>query len=68
MRIPRRRFLNLAAGAVVVPALPLIARAPTYPKRPVRIIGGFPAGGTVDIIARLTGKWLAERLGQQVTI
>jgi len=68
MRIPRRRFLNLAAGAVVVPALPLIARAQTYPKRPVRIIGGFPAGGTVDIIARLTGKWLAERLGQQVTI
>ena len=68
MKIPRRRFLNLAAGAVVVPALPLIARAQTYPKRPVRIIGGFPAGGTVDIIARLTGKWLAERLGQQVTI
>jgi len=45
----------LAAGAFVVPALPHIARAQTYPKRPVRIIGGFPAGGTVDIIARLTG-------------
>src|SRR5580704_6864003 len=68
MRIPRRRFLNLAAGAVVVPALPLIARGDTYPSRPVRIIGGFPAGGTVDIIARLTGQWLAERLGQQMII
>jgi tripartite-type tricarboxylate transporter receptor subunit TctC len=68
MKIPRREFLHLAAGAVAVPALPRIARAQTYPKRPVRIIGGFPAGGTVDIIARLTGKWLTERLGQQVTI
>jgi tripartite-type tricarboxylate transporter receptor subunit TctC len=68
MKFPRRRFLHLAAGAAALPAVSRFARADTYPSRPVRIIGGFPAGGTVDIIARLTGQWLAERLGQQMII
>jgi tripartite-type tricarboxylate transporter receptor subunit TctC len=68
MKFPRRRFLHLAAGAAALPAVWRFARADTYPSRPVRIIGGFPAGGTVDIIARLTGQWLAERLGQQMII
>src|SRR6185369_17052126 len=66
MKFSRRRFLHLAAA--VLPALSRVARAETYPSRPVRIICGFPAGGTVDIIARLTGQWLAERLGQQMII
>jgi tripartite-type tricarboxylate transporter receptor subunit TctC len=67
MKLPRRTFLQLAAG-FALPAVSRFARADTYPSRPVRIIGGFPAGGTVDIIARLTGQWLAERLGQQMII
>ena len=67
MKSSRRRFLHLAAAAVL-PAWSCVARADTYPARPVRIIGGFPAGGTVDIIARLTGQWLGERLGQQMII
>jgi tripartite-type tricarboxylate transporter receptor subunit TctC len=65
MKSSRRRFLHLAAAAVL-PALSRVANTDTYPARPVRIIGGFPAGGTVDIIARLTGQWLCERLGQQI--
>ncbi len=60
----RRHFLELAAGAGLWPAVPLIARADTYPSRPVRIIAGFAAGGGVDISARLIGQWLNERLGQ----
>ena len=68
MRFPRRRFLQLAAGTVSLPAVAHIARAQTYPTRPVRIIVGFPAGGTVDILARILGQWLADRLGQQVII
>ncbi len=60
----RRHFLELAAGAGLLPAVPLIARADTYPSRPVRIIAGFAAGGGVDISARLIGQWLNERLGQ----
>ena len=67
MKSSRRGFLHLAAAAVL-PAWSCVARADTYPARPVRIIGGFPAGGTVDIIARLTGQWLGERLGQQMII
>ncbi len=68
MRIRRRKFLHLAVGAVALPALPHLAFALEYPARPVRIVVGFPAGGPGDIIARLTGKWLSERLGQSFFI
>jgi tripartite-type tricarboxylate transporter receptor subunit TctC len=64
MNLPRRQFLHLAAGVVALPAVSGIARAQTYPARPVRIIVGFAAGGPQDIIARLVGQWLSERLGQ----
>jgi tripartite-type tricarboxylate transporter receptor subunit TctC len=64
----RRRFLHLATGAVVLPAVSRFAWAQTYPTRPVRIIVGFPAGGNTDIIARLIGQWLNERLGQPFII
>jgi tripartite-type tricarboxylate transporter receptor subunit TctC len=65
---PRRRFLRLAAGAAVLPAVSRFAWAQAYPARPVRIIVGFAAGGTTDIISRLIGQWLSERLGQQFVI
>ena len=68
MTIPRRRFLRLAAGAAVLPAWPRIVRAESYPSRPVRIIVPVPAGGALDIIARLTGQWLTEHLGQPFVI
>src|SRR5262245_51271570 len=64
----RRRFLHLAAGAAALPAVSRIARAQTYPLRPVRIIVGFPPGGTADIVARLMGQRLSERLGQPFVI
>src|SRR3954452_6829636 len=64
----RRNFLHLAAGAVALPAVSRIARAQTYPSRPVRIIVPFAPGGSTDIIARLMGQWLSERLGQQFVI
>src|SRR5262245_33372454 len=64
MKLPRRQFLHLAAGAVAMPVLPRIARAQAYPTRPVRIIVGFPAGGAFDILARLMGQRLSERLSQ----
>jgi tripartite-type tricarboxylate transporter receptor subunit TctC len=64
----RRTFLHVAAGAAVLPVLPRIARAQTYPRRPVRIIVGFAPGGPQDIVARLMGQWLASRLGQQFVI
>jgi tripartite-type tricarboxylate transporter receptor subunit TctC len=68
MRFSRRQFLHLAAGAVAFPAVSRIARAQTYPTRPVRLIVGFPPGGASDITARLMGQWLSERLGQQFVI
>src|SRR6516162_8344725 len=64
MKLPRRNFLRLAAGAVALPAVSRIARAQAYPARPVRIIVGFPPGGGSDILARLMGQWLSERLNQ----
>jgi tripartite-type tricarboxylate transporter receptor subunit TctC len=68
MKLPRRTFLHLAAGAAALPAVSHVARAQAYPLRAVRIIVGFPAGGTTDIMARLMGQWLSERLGQQFLI
>jgi tripartite-type tricarboxylate transporter receptor subunit TctC len=68
MRFPRRHFLHLAAGAAVLPAMPRLARAQSYPSRPVRWIVGFAAGGPQDIVARLLAQQLSERLGQQFVI
>jgi tripartite-type tricarboxylate transporter receptor subunit TctC len=68
MKLPRRTFLHLATGAAVLPALSRIARAQAYPTRPVRIIVGWPVGGTTDIATRLMGQWLSERLGQPFVI
>src|SRR5262249_14969652 len=68
MKLPRRTFLHLAAGAAALPAVARIAWAQAYPSRPVRIIVGFAAGGGYDIIARLIGQWLSERLGQPFVI
>ncbi len=68
MKIPRRTFLHLAAGAGTLPAISRFASAQSYPARPVRIIVGFPAGGTTDIGARLIAQWLSERLGQQFIV
>ncbi len=69
MKLPhRRQFLHLAAGAAVLPAGSRIALAQTYPTRPVRLIVTFAAGGSPDIIARLMGQWLSERLGQPIIV
>jgi tripartite-type tricarboxylate transporter receptor subunit TctC len=68
VKIPRRRFLYLAASAAAFPAISRVAGAQTYPTKPVRIIVGFAAGGVTDIVARLMGRWLSERLGQQFII
>ena len=68
MKFPRRKFLHLAAGAAALPTVARIARAESYPARPVRIIVGFSAGGSADIIARLMGQWLSERLGQRFIV
>ena len=68
MKLPRRNFLHLVAGAAALPALSGIARAQGYPARPVRLIIGASAGGGVDIVARPMGQWLSERLGQPFVI
>ena len=68
MKLPRRTFLHLAAGAAALPAMSRIAMAQTYPSRPVRIIVGYPAGISPDIIARLIAQALSERLGQQFIV
>jgi tripartite-type tricarboxylate transporter receptor subunit TctC len=68
MKLPRRQFLHLAAGAAALPAVSSIARAQTYPTRPVRIVVGFTPGSAPDIVARLVSQWLPERLGQQFLV
>ena len=68
MKLPRRQFLHLAAGATALPAVSRLAWAQAYPTRPVRLIAPFPPGGSIDLTARLMGQWLTERLGQQVVI
>src|ERR1700734_4365229 len=68
MQLPRRRLLQLAASAVAMPAVVRTARADTYPSRPVHLLVGFPPGGAADIIARLTGQMLSERLGQPFVV
>jgi Tripartite tricarboxylate transporter family receptor len=68
LKLPRRRFLHLAAGAATLPAVSRMARAQTYPTRPVHIIVGFAPGGAPDIVARLMGQWLSDRLGQPFVI
>jgi tripartite-type tricarboxylate transporter receptor subunit TctC len=68
MKLPRRSFLRIAAGAAALPTALRIARAQAYPSRPVRIIVGFAAGGGADIVARLMGQWLSGSLGQQFVV
>jgi tripartite-type tricarboxylate transporter receptor subunit TctC len=68
MKLPRRRFLQLAAGAAALPAVPRVARAQSYPTKPVRLLVGFAPGGGNDIAARLISHWLSERLGQQFIV
>src|SRR5215813_5874717 len=68
MNLLRRRFLHLAFGAAALPAVSRIASAQAYPTRPVRIIVGFAPSGATDIMARLIGQWLSERLGQQFIV
>src|SRR5215217_7479898 len=68
MTLSRRRFCFLTTGAATLPLLARIALAESYPSRPVHIIVGFPAGGTSDIVARVVGQWLSERLGQQFVV
>jgi tripartite-type tricarboxylate transporter receptor subunit TctC len=68
MKLPRRQFLYLAAGAAALAAVLRISRAQTYPSRPVRVIVGFPPAGGADIVARLMAQWLSERLGQQFIV
>jgi tripartite-type tricarboxylate transporter receptor subunit TctC len=68
MKFDRRKFLQLTATSLAVPAFPRAAFAEDYPTRPVKIVGGFAAGGGVDITARLIGQWLNERLGQSFVV
>src|SRR5215468_6113996 len=68
MRPSRRRFLRFASGAIALPAFSRLARAQTYPNRPVRLIIGYTPGGSADLTARLMGQWLSEKLGQSFVI
>ena len=68
MKLLRRQFMHLAAGAAALQAVSRIARAQAYPTRPVRLIVGFAPSGATDIMARLVGQWLSERLGQQFIV
>jgi tripartite-type tricarboxylate transporter receptor subunit TctC len=68
MKLPRRQFLHLAAGAAALPAVSRFASAQAYPTRPIRLIAPFPPGGSIDLTARLIGQWLTEQLGQQFVI
>jgi tripartite-type tricarboxylate transporter receptor subunit TctC len=68
MKLPRRRFLHLAAGAAALPSVAHSAWAQTYPTRPVRLVVSVPAGGSPDIVARVLGQWLSDRLGQQFVV
>jgi tripartite-type tricarboxylate transporter receptor subunit TctC len=68
MKLPRRKFLHLAAGPAALPVLSRITWAQTYPTRPVRLIVTGAAGGSPDIIARLIGQWLSERMGQPIVV
>src|SRR5262245_50124775 len=68
MKLPRRRFLKLAVGVAALEALSPRGLAQSYPLRPVRIMVGFPAGSSTDILARLMAQWLSERLGQPFVI
>jgi tripartite-type tricarboxylate transporter receptor subunit TctC len=68
MKVPRRQFLALTASVAAVPAIVRTARAQSYPARPVRLVVGFTAGSTTDILARLIGQWLSQRLGQQFVV
>src|SRR5262249_6893425 len=68
MKIRRRRFLRLAAGAAALPALPRLVRAEEYPSRPIHLVIGYTPGGSADMTARLFGQWLSERLNQQVVV
>jgi tripartite-type tricarboxylate transporter receptor subunit TctC len=68
MRVPRRQILRLALGSVALPALPHLARGQAYPTKPVRLIVPFAPGGNTDLIARLMGQWLSERLGQPFVV
>src|SRR4051812_50095583 len=68
MKLPRRQFLHLAAGAAALPVASQMAWAQTYPTRPVRLVVAYPPGSGADIYARLMGQWLSERLGQPFVI
>jgi len=68
MKLPRRTFLHLAAGAAALPAVPRMARAQAYPARPVRLIVGFPAGGSNDLHARLIAEWLSKHFGRSFIV
>jgi tripartite-type tricarboxylate transporter receptor subunit TctC len=68
VKLPRRQFLRLAAGAVALPAMSRITAAQSYPTRPVHLVVGYPPGGAPDIVSRLIAEWLSERLGQQFIV